>query len=1045
MAQYSPPDPISNQEEPMLGWLRGLSVMQKIMLPVSGLMSLAICVLAFYLHHSSITLLQHMGDSELNALAGRYGNQVKAFIEVGLDEVNALAEAFSGLKELGGGMERDEVVAMLDKVILSGEMFIGGSTGWEADAFDGRDREFVGTPLHDHTGRFLPYIYKEAGRLKHDILEGYDVPGAGDYYLEPKRRGKAYVVPPYLYRVGSENVLMTSTCAPVMVHGAFEGMFCLDIALSKLSEKINEIKPYGTGYAYLMTDSGHIVAHPVAEHVGRTLADILPDPAEAEAIVASMAQGDSFRRELDIGAGRTGILAQFFPIAFGDTGQLWYIAVCAPLAVFEADADRLSMGMVYMTSFTVGLLLIALFFVARSISLPVSRMVTMAREISGGNYRVRMNRDLLGGELLELTHALEDMAAKVETRETELKESENKYKSLLETSTDIIFRTDASGVLVFINANFEPLTGRKVLDLVGRHFSSLFPEHAADKARATFAAGLGGATVKLHEVELKREDGSTVPMELNLSIQSDAKGAPVGGIGIARDITERRRTERELRKYGQIIASSTDYISLIDRGGVIQAANNAFLAVNDLPRAAVIGAHARDIFGEDVYSSSIEPHVRACLAGMTVRHKDWVHLIARGRRYMDLSFFPCIEPDKTISGVVVNERDITEQKQLELQLQQAQKMEAIGTLAGGIAHDFNNILGGIIGYAEMIEMFDTDGNERLKPRVEHILKGAYRAKGLVEQILTFSHRAEQKTMPLKLAPLVREALTFLRATIPTTIQINVELTCPEAVVMASTTQIHQVMLNLCTNAAYAMKASGGSLTVSLARRRLDAESAESLGIVPGDYACLCVSDTGEGIDPAIASRIFDPFFTTKQTGDGTGMGLAVVHGVVSSLGGAVSFQSRRGQGSTFTIHLPLCLSEAAEEGREERRVARCARGRILFVDDEEVLVRLNTEMLSHLGYEVVGKTSSLEARELLLADPQRFDLVIVDQTMPAMTGYDLAVELLAVRPDIPVILCTGYSTTSLAAQASGAGIRYFLKKPAGVREIARIVSEALTG
>jgi PAS domain S-box-containing protein len=202
-------------------------------------------------------------------------------------------------------------------------------------------------------------------------------------------------------------------------------------------------------------------------------------------------------------------------------------------------------------------------------------MVTMAREISGGNYQVRMDRDLLGGELLELTHAMEDMAAKVETRETELRESEGKYKSLLETSTDIIFRTDASGVLVFLNANFEPVTGRKVSDLIGRHFSSLFSERDADKAQSTFAAGLAGAVVKLHEVELQREDASSVPMELNLSIQRGASGAPVGAIGIARDVTERRRSERELRKYGQIIASSTDYISLIDRAGVILAVNNA--------------------------------------------------------------------------------------------------------------------------------------------------------------------------------------------------------------------------------------------------------------------------------------------------------------------------------------------------------------------------------------------------------------------------------------------------------------------------------------
>jgi len=506
------------------------------------------------------------------------------------------------------------------------------------------------------------------------------------------------------------------------------------------------------------------------------------------------------------------------------------------------------------------------------------------------------------------------------------------------------------------------------------------------------------------------------------------------------DITSQKQAEKALQeseeKYRSMMESMKDPIyicsqdfrveymnpSMIQRTGHDATGKKCFKALHDLDEKCPWCMHDEAQQPEYCEDDIVSP-------------KD--------NRSYHVSSSPIVHGDGTISKMTVL-RDTTDLKKLETQLQQAQKMEAIGTLAGGIAHDFNNILGGIIGYAELAKMKAPEGSNVIA-YLDKMINSSDRAADLIKQILTLSRQHKQKQRPVQVRHIAKEALDLLRATLPTTIEIRKDLAKDAGVVNADPTQMHQVIMNLATNAGHAMQKDGGVLEVTLANVELDDLSAEKhLDLAAGSYLRLTVSDTGHGMTAEIMERIFDPYFTTKDTGEGTGLGLSVAHGIVKTHGGTITVYSEPGEGTTFHVYLPLILEEEREKKESEGPLP-TGNERILFIDDEEILLEIGGQILEQLGYEVVTKRSSVQALELFRAEPDRFDVVVTDMTMPHMTGDKLARQLMKIRPQIPIILCTGHSGLASEEKAEEIGIKAFVMKPLVMRSLAETVRKVLDG
>ncbi|MBN2106841.1 MAG: response regulator [Deltaproteobacteria bacterium] len=386
------------------------------------------------------------------------------------------------------------------------------------------------------------------------------------------------------------------------------------------------------------------------------------------------------------------------------------------------------------------------------------------------------------------------------------------------------------------------------------------------------------------------------------------------------------------------------------------------------------------------------------------------------------------------------EVEMQERKRAEKELIQVQKMEAIGTLAGGIAHDFNNILTAVVGYAELglhKKLIEQGKTEYI---FTQILNAGNRAKDLIKHILTFSRQRDEERMPVKLGSIIKEALKLICVGLPRHIHIQENIRAAADTVFADPTQVHQIIMNLCTNAAQAMKEKGGILEVALNEVHIDPASKEQYpDLAPGEYLKLTVGDTGDGIDPKVIDRIFDPFFTTKAPGEGTGMGLAVVHGIVKNYGGKILVSGESGKGTTFSVLLPRLEEQACDEANEKKGALPSGSEQILFVDDEDTAVDVVKEMLEEMGYSVVTMTNVLEALDLFNKNPDRFDLVITDKNMPNMTGFDFGREILRIKPDMPVILCTGYLDFGDTDNAKQYGFRDIIKKPLLMRDMAEAI------
>ncbi|WP_163339784.1 PAS domain S-box protein [Desulfopila sp. IMCC35008] len=645
----------------------------------------------------------------------------------------------------------------------------------------------------------------------------------------------------------------------------------------------------------------------------------------------------------------------------------------------------------------------------------------------------------------------------VNRRTRELQESEERMRLFFERQIVGMAITTAEKGWVKVNDRLLQMLGYSRDELACRTWEQLtHPEDIATDL-AQFNRLLSGE-IEEYSLEKRfiRKNGSAILTNLSVGCVRHTDSSVNFIVALVDDITERKQAEEELSKQKKLFETMFNTIP----SGVIITNTNREIQLANKGMESTFGYNPNELLGkttEMFYANQDHyQHTGVVVFGKKAQ-KQGDQYITYYRNKKGLVF-----PGETFGAKLFDEdgrwlgnlgimRDITERIRqederimLQKQLSHAQKMESIGALAGGIAHDFNNILGAVLGYAEMVQD-DCPAGSTMRGHIDQVIKASHRAKELVKQILAFSRQTETEEKTLQPALIIKEAMKMFRASLPATIDIQQNIDPEVGQILADPTQIHQIVTNLCTNAFHAMEETGGTLTISLKNQELThTDLFSEPEVQPGLFVHMSVSDTGSGIAPEVMKKIFDPYFTTKEVGKGTGMGLAIIHGIVKRSGGFVSCQSSPEEGTTFHVYLPINANTVSgETATEPVDLIQPGNERILFIDDEEMLAEMAKSMLERLGYNVTIKTNSIEALKTLQNQPDQFDLVITDQTMPGMTGSDLASRILQIRAGMPIILCTGFSNQISEEKARICGIKGFAMKPLAKIDLAALIRKVL--
>lgn len=647
-----------------------------------------------------------------------------------------------------------------------------------------------------------------------------------------------------------------------------------------------------------------------------------------------------------------------------------------------------------------------------------------------------------------------------------LRKSEQQYRLLSENIRDVIWLLDKNLKYVYVSPSVERLRGFTVEEVKAQSLEEILTPGSYNRVITALAEEMDQEFEGLRhdpfwslsiEVEILCKDGSFIWTEIIASFLRNSEGEITHIIGVTRDISKRKAAEDGLRtseeRFRSLFEDSAEASLLIEESRFVDCNRATIEMLGMDSKDRILNMRPSELspeFQPDGLKSDERAEEMLALAREKGSHRfEWMHRKADGTDFpVEVVLTPITRAGKRL--IYATWRDITEQKKAEeerhvyeARLMRSQKLEAIGTLAGGIAHDFNNILSAIIGYTELA-IDDVPEKSSTHGSLQEVLRAGERAKDLVSQILTFSRQVQSERKVVNIHIIVKEALRLLRSSIPSSINLIHTIDMKSPPVLADPTQIHQVIMNLCTNAYQAMLNTCGTMRVSLTEVDVDASfAADHPNLNPGPFVKLTVEDTGCGMDHEVMNRIFEPFFTTKEKSRGTGLGLSTVHGIVAGLSGIITVTSRLGKGSTFDVYLPAYLGEGKERKSRRESIPAGNGENILLVDDETAILEFGKNMLEQMGYSVTTASSSTEALKLFSGTPRGFDLVITDQTMPTMTGVQLSTEMMAIRRDIPIILITGYSETLSPDDATRQGIRIYLEKPFTRMDIAAAIHKIL--
>lgn len=629
-----------------------------------------------------------------------------------------------------------------------------------------------------------------------------------------------------------------------------------------------------------------------------------------------------------------------------------------------------------------------------------------------------------------------------------------KFEHIVSSSYDMLAFIDRSYVYQTVNETYAKAHGKTIQDIVGTTVSDLCGETIFDaQIKNGLDQCLAGARISYQAFYDFKGLGRRF-MDVIYSPHHEPSGLVSGVVVTSRDLTDRWQSAEALREKQEtinaIIDTSQDWIWAIDNEGFHTFSNKAVEVILGIPLERVIGHKLHNLLhpeDKEMIDASWNDWLNKKTGWKNIVFR-WLHQDGK-YRYLESSSVPYFDSDERLLGFRGVDRDITERiiieeekTKLEKLLIQSQKMEAMGTIAAGIAHDFNNILGAIFGYAQLLGL-EITGNNKVNDYIKGLLESSHRAKNLVAQILAFSRPTTSEKIAVDISIVVKDALKLIRSSLPANIEIRQEYAPNLGIITADPNQIHRIILNLCTNSFHAMNGKVGTIDIGLTPVVIKNEdSAFYKSMLPGRYVRLTVTDTGHGMDSATLEHIFEPYFTTKEVGVGTGLGLATVHNIVEDHGGEIKVYSEPGAGTTFQIFFPCVYNPIV---KESQRVESFATGKesILFIDDEKILVDIGHMMLTKLGYKVDCRTNPYEALETFKVNPQKYNLVISDMSMPKMTGDKLAKEMLKIRPNIPVIICTGFSNVMDQEKAYHMGIKGFLMKPVTISELSKSIRTAL--
>lgn len=625
-------------------------------------------------------------------------------------------------------------------------------------------------------------------------------------------------------------------------------------------------------------------------------------------------------------------------------------------------------------------------------------------------------------------------------------------------TNDYIFFHDLDGHFREVNAAAIRETGYLKEQWERLNMRDLVPEHLKNQC-ALYLDRIRKNGTDRGYMQIQVPDRERMILEYNNSIIKNESGVIIGVRGIARNITEQQNTRNALakseEKYRTILNSIEDAYYEVDLKGTITFFNNAMPRLLDYPNEELTGKNYRAFIDKKDVKAIVETFSYVYHTGTALKAFNW-KLIKRDKTvcHVEISVSLNLGKDKQAVGFLGIVRDITarlegeeRRKELEAQLHHSHKLESIGTLAGGIAHDFNNILFPIIGYTEMT-MEELPMDSPLRDNLDKVMKSVTRAKAMVQQILAFSRQSsDQFTEPVRIESIIRETTKFLKKTFPATIEIEEKIPTETGKVSINLSKLYQVIINLCTNALHAMEDQpAGKLEITIEQVCVtEKETKQYHNISPGEYLRIRVADNGKGIAPEDMGKIFEPYFTTKSQDKGTGLGLSVSYGIVKNAGGLISVKSVLSKGSHFDIFLPVVDEDETMSRESADFFSPLPTGseHILLVDDEHRIVELERQIIENLGYRVFSRTSSIEALEAFRYDPHRFDLVITDQNMPNMTGVELASKMLIIRPDLPIIICTGFSEKVTSEKIKAIGIKAFLRKPIPKTDMAFTIRQVL--